>query len=93
VANIDLCDNETKIQLQAYQKLSINELQEAVKKEEKKLEQAEITFREAVTKLQAEYQRMSKEKDESVAKVRTSGLALMKSILSAKIKTPRVQME
>jgi hypothetical protein len=92
VNNIDLCNDETKEQLQAYQKLSIADLQEAVKKEEEKLEQAEIKFRDSVTKLQTEYQRMLKEKDETIAKIKASGLTLMKAILSAKVKASKDEL-
>jgi thiol-disulfide isomerase/thioredoxin len=83
VANIDLCDDEKKKQIETYQKLSVDELNAAIKAEEEKLTKAEDDFKEAVAKLQAEYQKLSEEKDATVASVKSSGLGVMKSVLAA----------
>lgn len=85
-ANIELCDKEKKAQLESYMKLSLDELNEAVGTEEKKLEAAESDFKDGVAKLQAEYEKLSGEKDAKLAAVRDSGLSLMKSVLSVKKK-------
>lgn len=92
IANIDLCDDEKKKQIEGYLKLSVDELNEAVKKEEEKLEKAETDFKDAVSKLQAEYQKISEEKDETIAAVKASGLSLMKSVLSAKTKESKDEL-
>jgi Thioredoxin len=86
VANIDLCDAEKKEQIEKYTKLSVDELNAAIKTEEEKLTKAEEEFKEAVAKLQADYQKLSEEKDATVASVKGSGLGLMKSVLAAKSK-------
>jgi hypothetical protein len=83
VANIELCDDEKKKQIVTYQKLSVDDLNAAIKAEEGKLTKAEDDFKEAVAKLQAEYQKLSEEKDATVASVKSSGLGVMKSVLAA----------
>lgn len=86
VANIDLCEPDKKKQIEEYSKLSEDELKAAIAKEEEKLDAAEENFKEAVAKLQAEYQKISEEKDQTISEVKSSGLGLMKSVLSAKKK-------
>jgi hypothetical protein len=86
VANVDLCDEEKKKQIEDYLKLSVDDLTKSIEEEEKKLEKAEEDFKEAVAKLQAEYQKLSEEKDETIAAVKASGLGLMKSVLASKKK-------
>lgn len=84
--NVDLCDAKKKAQLESYMQLGLDDLQAAIAKEEKKLETAESEFKDAVAKLQAEYQKLSEEKDMKIAKVRESGLSFMKSVLAVKKK-------
>lgn len=86
VANMDLCDDEKKAQIEKYLKLTVEELNTAITAEEAKLEKSEEDFKEAVNKLQAEYQKLSEEKDAAVAAVKGSGLGLMKSVLVSKNK-------
>lgn len=84
VGNIDLCDDEKKGQIEKYLKLSTEDLDKSIATEEEKLTKAEESFQEAVAKLQADYQKLSEDKDEAVAAVKNSGLALMKSVLASK---------
>lgn len=86
VANIELCDADKKKQIEDYMKLPVDELNASIKTEEEKLEKAEEEFKEAVAKLQADYQKLSEEKDATVASVKSSGLGLMKSVIAAKAK-------
>jgi hypothetical protein len=83
VANMDLCDAEKKKQIESYRKMSFVDLNAAIKAEEEKISKAEDDFKEAVSKLQAEYQKLSEEKDATVASVQSSGLGVMKSVLAA----------
>ena len=89
VGNIELCDAEKKAQIEKYMKLSVEELNKAVAEEETKLEKAEEDFKAAVEKLQAEYQKLSEDKDAAITAVKNAGLALMKSVLVAKNKTEK----
>merc|ERR1712187_1076874 len=86
VSNIDLCDDEKKGQIEAFMKLSTSELDAKIKAEEAKLEKAEEDFKEAVSKLQAEYQKLSEEKDENIPEVKGSGLGRGKSFNASKAK-------
>jgi thiol-disulfide isomerase/thioredoxin len=87
IANIDLCDDEKKAQIQKYQAMAKEDLEKLVAEDEKALEEAEKNFSDAVAKLQADYQKISEEKDETLAKIKDSGLSLMKAVLSSKSKS------
>jgi Thioredoxin len=86
VANIDLCDDEKKAQIEKYQAMSAEELKKAVEEDEKKLTDAEQAFQDAVSKLQAEYQKISEDKEATLEKIKDAGLGLMKAVLSSKSK-------
>jgi len=84
--NIDLCDDEKKAEISKYQGMSDADLSSAIAVEEKKLADAEETFKEEVQKLQKKYEELSKEKEDTMAAVKASGLGLMKSVKSSKAK-------
>jgi len=86
VKNMDLCDDEKKQQIAKYMDMNDDDLAKEIAKEEKKLEELEEDFKKAVARLQAEYQKLSEEKDEAISKVKHSGVGLMRSVLSAKMK-------
>ncbi|EEC51049.1 predicted protein [Phaeodactylum tricornutum CCAP 1055/1] len=91
-ANLDLCDDEKKKQIEDYMALSDDDLESKIKAEEEKLEAAEAEFKEAVTKLQADYQKLSEDKDEKIAAVKNSGLGLLKSVKASKSKTAKEEL-
>jgi len=84
--NIDLCEDEEKAKIEELEKLGESELADKIKEEEKKIEEAESTFKAEVEKLQEKYTSLSKEKDDAIAAVKASGLGLMKSV-QAKVKS------
>lgn len=84
IKNIDLCDDEKKAQIVKYQGMTLEALQEEVKKEEEKIAEAETTFEAAVEKLQAQYESLSKDKDDALAGVASAGMGLMKSVIKSK---------
>ena len=57
-----------------------------IAEEEKKIEEAEKTFKAGVEELQATYQKLMTEKEETEAAVKAAGLGLMKSVRVAKKK-------
>ena len=59
--------------------------------EEKKLEEADQTFKDEVAKLQSQYTKFLASKEEAVAEVKAGGLGLMKSCDAALDKTARRQ--
>jgi len=84
LANIDLCDDEKKAQIDALKAKSAEELEAAIKVEEDKLTAAEDTFKSEVEKLQKTYEALMKTKDATEAEVKGSGLNLMKAVKKAK---------
>jgi thioredoxin-like negative regulator of GroEL len=83
-ANLDLCDAEQKAKIQGFQALSADELTKKIEAEEKKMTAAEENFKSEVEKLQATYEKLSKDKDETIANVKKGGLGMMKSVKANK---------
>lgn len=88
-ANIDLCDDAKKKEIEGYMKLSAKDLDKKIEKEEKKLESAEEDFKKEVEKLQQTYQKLSDAKDKKLAEVKESGLGLMKAVKGFKAKAEK----
>jgi len=84
--NLDLCDDEKKKEIDALMALDDKELEAKISTEEKKIEEAEKIFKAGVEKLQETYQNLMAEKESTEAKVKASGLGLMKSVRVAKKK-------
>jgi hypothetical protein len=89
---IDLCDDEKKKQIEEYMAMSTEDLDAKITEFEGKLEEAEETFKEAVSQLQATYQKLQEDKDEKLAAVKDSGLGLLKSVKSAKAKATKDEL-
>eukprot|EP00549_Striatella_unipunctata_P013429 CAMPEP_0118693694 /NCGR_PEP_ID=MMETSP0800-20121206/12060_1 /TAXON_ID=210618 ORGANISM="Striatella unipunctata, Strain CCMP2910" /NCGR_SAMPLE_ID=MMETSP0800 /ASSEMBLY_ACC=CAM_ASM_000638 /LENGTH=220 /DNA_ID=CAMNT_0006591977 /DNA_START=36 /DNA_END=698 /DNA_ORIENTATION=- len=87
VNNIDLCDDEKKALIGKYQGMSAEELDAAIEGEETKLADAEELFKNEVQKLQEAYQKLSTDKDNTIAEVKGSGLGMMKSVKAAMTKS------
>jgi protein disulfide-isomerase A6 len=85
-ANLDLCDAEQKKKVEEALALSDADIDTKIKEGEKALEDAESTFKSEVEKLQAKYESLMKEKDETIANVKSSGLGLLKSVQAHKSK-------
>ena len=81
VANIDLCDNDKKAEIEKYQGMTIEALEDEVQKEEQKIEEALKSFEEEVEKLQSKYESLNAEKEQQIAAVKNGGLGLMKSVI------------
>jgi len=81
--NIDLCDATQKAEIEKLQALSADDLASKITEEEKKLTEAEETFKSEVSKLQKTYEKLQKEKEDTIAAVKASGLGLMKSVQAA----------
>ena len=82
-ANLDLCDDTKKAEIKSFMDMAADELASKIAVEEKKLEEAEETFKAEVQKLQETYQKLMEEKDQKIASVKSSGLGLMKSVQAA----------
>lgn len=84
--NLDLCDEDKKKQIEEYMAMDLPTMETKISEFEAKLAEAEETFKEEVSKLQAAYQKLSEEKDTKLAEVKDSGLGLLKSCKIAKEK-------
>jgi len=83
-ANLDLCDADQKKKIEEASAMSEADLDAKIKAEEGKIEAAETHFKEEVEKLQATYEKLSKDKDETIANVKKSGLGMLKSVRAHK---------
>ena len=90
-SNIDLCDDGKKKEIKKFLDMGKEELAKLIASEEKKLEEADQTFKDEVAKLQSQYTKFLASKEEAVAEVKAGGLGLMKSCDAALDKTARRQ--
>merc|ERR1711862_414698 len=89
---VELCDEEKKLEIEKFMKMSDRDLKGLIDDEEKKLDKAEEIFKEEVQKLQERYQQLMMEKDAAITSVKKAGLGLMKSVQSAKSKAVKDEL-
>jgi hypothetical protein len=82
-SNIDLCDATQKAEIEKIQAMSADELSAAITAKEKEQTDAEALFKSEVEKLQKKYEQLSKEKEDTLDSIKTSGLGLMKAVKAA----------
>ena len=85
-ANLDLCDADQKKTVEEALAMSDADLDQKITDGEKSLEDAESNFKSEVEKLQATYEKLQKEKDDTIANVKSSGLGMLKSVKAHKSK-------
>jgi hypothetical protein len=85
-SNLDLCDEEGKAKIETVMALSDADIDEQIAAGDKKLADAEETFKSELEKLQASYQALQKTKEDTIAEVKGSGLGLLKSVKAFKAK-------
>jgi hypothetical protein len=79
-ANIDLCDDAKKEQIQTIQSMSAEDLATAIKKSEADMKLATETFDKGVEQLQKTYEKLQKTKTATLKEIKDSGLGLMKAV-------------
>ncbi len=77
---LDLCDEDTRKQIEEYLAMSQEELSALVESEEKKLANAKKAYDEEINALQQKYEEAAKTRDEAYASVREGGMSLMKAV-------------
>jgi len=82
-SNLHLCDDAKKAEIEKLQAMSAGDLDKAIADKEKEISSAESTFKSEVEKLQAAYKKLQEDKEESIKKVKDSGLGLMKAVKAA----------
>merc|ERR1719399_391342 len=85
-ANIDLCDDDKKKQINELMALDAKTLDAKIEEGEKALKEAEENFDAEVQKLQDRYEGLEKEKKEKQDAIKASGLGLMKAVVASKKK-------
>lgn len=83
-ANIDLCDEEKKAEIEKFQAMSDADIDALISEKEAEMAKAESDFKDAVSKLQETYQKLMADKDAALEAVKASGLGLAKSVKASK---------
>jgi hypothetical protein len=78
--NIDLCDAEKKAEIEKFQKMTGDELEEFIKGKETEMEEAETNFKDEVAALQESYQKLMASKEAKLEEIKDSGLGLAKAV-------------
>jgi len=87
-ANLDLCDDDAKAELEALMALSDEDIASKISEGTKKMEDAEKTFKSEVEKLQAAYQQLMADKEAAVEEVNNSGLGMLKKVRAYRKSNP-----
>jgi hypothetical protein len=83
-ANIDLCDADKKAEIEKFMAMSDSDLAAAISEKEKLMEDAEKAFKDGVSELQNQYQKLMAAKEEAMEDIKESGLGLMKAVKATK---------
>mmetsp|Transcript_45844 Transcript_45844/g.123623 ORF Transcript_45844/g.123623 Transcript_45844/m.123623 type:complete len:175 (+) Transcript_45844:220-744(+) len=88
-ANIDLCDDEKKVEIAKFQAMPSAELTAAIEEKQAAIKAAGETFDEEVKKLQATYEKLQKDKEETIKAVKESGLGIMQAVAATAAKAAK----
>lgn len=80
--NIDLCDDDQKAEIEKYEAMDVADLQAMVDEKTAISEEAEKTFKDAVSKLQATYEALQKTKDEAI-EAASKDMSIMRQVAAA----------
>lgn len=83
-SQLESCSENEKELLKKYEAMTIPDLKIEVAKKEEDIKTAESTFESEVEKLQEKYESLEKEKSETIASIKQSGMGLMKAVISSK---------
>jgi hypothetical protein len=78
----DLCDPDDLAEIDRLLEKGADHLRGHIAEGEQKIADAETTFKDEVSKLQAAYEKLMKEKDETIAAVKADGMGMAKSVLA-----------
>jgi hypothetical protein len=93
VKNIDLCDDAKRGLIEKFMAMDSAELSTLVEAEEKKIADAEETFKAEVAELQARYTKLNEDKESIITAVKGGGLGLMKTVVKFKASSAEVKDE
>jgi len=78
--NMDLCDADEKVKIEAIQAKGLETLNAEIKKLDDSIKEAEDHFETELKKLQETYEQLQKDKDEAVEAAKGKDLGLMKTV-------------
>jgi hypothetical protein len=79
-SNLELCNDEQKAMIEKFNALSDADRAAQIAEGDKKLADAEATFKSEVEKLSATHKKLTKEKEDTIAAVKKSGLQSLKQV-------------
>merc|ERR1711957_187916 len=79
-ANLDMCDKGNKTMVQQFMKMDSTALQKSISEKEDEMAKSEKELEDLLKSLQAQYEAAQKKRDDDKAKIKNSGLGLMKSV-------------
>merc|ERR1711966_257449 len=79
-ANLDLCDDAKKADIEKFSKMSAADLEAAIAEKTTAMEKLETDFKEFVEGLQKQYSDANEKKDKDSEEIKNSGLGLMKAV-------------
>jgi len=79
---MDLCSDDKKEEINKLTAMGEEDLEAKVEALEKQISDAEENFNTELKKLQESYEKLQKDKDDSVADAKEQGLGMMKSVLA-----------
>merc|ERR1712060_72465 len=81
-ANLDLCDDDKKSQVNKFMAMSASALDAAITAKDDEMKAAEKELKDLLKSLQAQYEAGQKKKDATKLEIKEAGLGLMKSVLA-----------
>jgi len=85
--NLELCDESQKAEIETAMAMSDEDLEAKITEGDDALTKAEEDFKSAVEGLQKQYEQLMKDKDETIASVKGSGLGLLKTVRASRSKS------
>eukprot|EP00928_Gymnodinium_smaydae_P053397 TRINITY_DN373_c0_g1_i11.p2 TRINITY_DN373_c0_g1~~TRINITY_DN373_c0_g1_i11.p2 ORF type:complete len:168 (+),score=84.68 TRINITY_DN373_c0_g1_i11:208-711(+) len=79
-ANLDLCDDDKKKQIEEFTKLGAEKREAMIKEKEAEMAKLEADFKTFVEGLQKQYEEGNKKKDADIEAIKSSGLGLLKAV-------------
>jgi len=79
-ANLDLCDDAKKKQIEEFKALGKEKREEMIKSKEAEITKLEADFKAFVDGLQKQYTEANEKKDKDIEAVKAAGLGLLKSV-------------
>jgi len=79
-ANLALCDDDKKLEIEKLMKLSMDEREKMITEEQAKIDKLEEDFKTMLEGLQKTYEEEEKKKTEGIKAIKDKGLGLMKAV-------------